>query len=59
MATGSEISEVICAAESSTLWPAVSQYSRAAEVAVLVSQYSVMSSNTSSLCSRRAGSPLL
>ena len=32
MATGSEISEVFCAAARRTLWPLVSQYSRADEV---------------------------
>ena len=59
MATGSEISAVFCAAARRTLWPLVSQYSRAAEVALFVSQYSVTSSSTSSLVSKRSGSPLL
>ena len=49
MATGSEISSVFCAAATMTLPRApFSQYSRAAEVAVFVSQYSVMLSSTSS-----------
>ena len=50
MATGNEISLVFCAAATITL-PCLppSQYSRAAEVAVLVSQYSVILSSTSSL----------
>src|SRR2546421_290806 len=49
MATGSEISAVFCAAATMTLPRApFSQYSRADEVALLVSQYSVMSSSTSS-----------
>ena len=49
MATGSEISAVFCAAATMTLPRApFSQYSRAAEVAVFVSQYSVMLSSTSS-----------
>jgi hypothetical protein len=38
MATGSEISEVFCAAARRTLWPLVSQYNRADEVALFVSQ---------------------
>jgi hypothetical protein len=37
MATGSVISEVFCALARRTLWPPVSQYSRADEVAVFVS----------------------
>ena len=59
MATGSEISEVFCAAARRTLWPLVSQYSRADEVALFVSQYSVTLSRKSSLASKRSGSPLL
>ena len=49
IATGSEISPVFCAAATMTLPRApFSQYNRAAEVAVFVSQYSVMLSSTSS-----------
>src|SRR6266403_497458 len=48
MATGSEISAVFCAAALMTPRPPFSQYSRADEVALFVSQYSVKSSSTSS-----------
>ncbi len=58
MATGSEISAVFCAAEDKMAF-LFSQYSRAAEVALFVGQYSVMSSSISSLVSKRSGSPLL
>src|SRR2546421_12032598 len=57
MATGSEISDVFCGAAAMTLPRApFSQYSRAAEVAVFVSQYSVMLSSTSSFVGDCAGS---
>src|SRR5713226_7790402 len=48
MATGTEISLVICAAALVTPRPPFSQYNRADEVALFVSQYSVKSSSTSS-----------
>jgi hypothetical protein len=49
MATGSEISVVFSTAESVGLRPPpYSQYSRADETALLVSQYKLMSSSTSS-----------
>ena len=48
MATGREISAVLSAAAPVTLRPPYSQYSRPAEVAVFVSQYRVISFNTSS-----------
>lgn len=48
MATGSAISWVLSAAAPVTLRPPYSQYSRAADVAEFVSQYSVISSSTSS-----------
>ena len=48
IAAGTEISVVLCAAALLGLPPAFSQYSRPAEVPVLVSQYSVMSSSTCS-----------
>ena len=57
MATGNEISPVFCAAATMTLPRApFSQYSRADEAAVFVSQYSVMSSSTSSLVGDFSGS---
>ena len=57
MATGSEISAVFCAPELITLPRApFSQYSRPAEVALFVSQYSVMSSSTSSFVGDFSGS---
>src|SRR5512144_1155633 len=56
MATGSEISAVCCAAAIVGPRPRFSQYSRADEVALLVSQYSVMSSSTSSLDGDLCGS---
>ena len=57
MATGSEISLVFCAAATMTLPRApFSQYSRAAEAAVFVSQYSVMLSSTSSFVGDCLGS---
>jgi hypothetical protein len=57
MATGSEISAVLCAAATMTLPPApFSQYSRADEAAVFVSQYSVMLSSTSSFVGDFPGS---
>jgi hypothetical protein len=57
MATGSEISPVLCAAATMTLPRApFSQYSRAAEAAVFVSQYSVMLSSTSSFVGDFSGS---
>jgi hypothetical protein len=48
MATGSAISWVFSVAALVTLRPLYSQYKRPAEVALLVSQYRVMSSRTSS-----------
>jgi len=57
MATGSEISAVFCAAATITLPRApFSQYSRPDEAAVFVSQYSVMSSSTSSFVGDLSGS---
>src|SRR5215213_2614628 len=57
MATGSAISEVFCAAATMTLPRApFSQYSRPDEAAVLVSQYNVMLSSTSSFVGDCAGS---
>src|ERR1700694_6057866 len=57
MATGSDISAVFCAAATMTLPRApFSQYSRADEAAVFVSQYSVMLSSTSSLVGDFPGS---
>jgi hypothetical protein len=38
IATGSAISDVFCAAARMMLWPLVSQYSRADDVALFVSQ---------------------
>src|SRR5262245_15211767 len=56
MPTGSLISLVFHAAALVGLRPLTSQYSRAHEVALFVSQYSVMSSSTSSLLGDGAGS---
>src|ERR1700722_7243097 len=57
MATGSEISAVFCAAATITLPRApFSQYSRADEAAVLVSQYSVILFSTSSFVGDCPGS---
>src|SRR6266446_4337422 len=56
MATGSEISAVFCAAALMTPRPPFSQYSRADETALFVTQYSVMSSSTSSFVGDSSGS---
>ena len=56
MATGSVISSVFCAAALMRFSLRFSQYSRAAEVAVFVSQYRVKSSSTSSFVGDWLGS---
>jgi hypothetical protein len=56
MATGSEISLVFHVLEARIARPSFSHYSRPREVALFVSQYSVMSSGTSSLVGDFAGS---
>src|SRR4029450_2295517 len=57
MPTGTEISAVFIAVALVGLPPPCSQYSRPDEVAVFVSQYSVMSSSTSSFVGDFSGSP--
>ena len=56
MATGSWISDVFCAAATVTARAPFSQYRRPAEIPVFVTQYSVMSSRTSSLVGDCLGS---
>jgi hypothetical protein len=56
MATGSKISEVFHAAKERGLPPPFSHYSRADEVALLVSLYSMMLSSTSSFIGDVPGS---